>query len=66
VKKKKMSVHGYPTDPIFSCDSSFIFIGKSKVKVKNLHGRQKPNFAQIGGFLYFGGHFGIKMTAIVN
>jgi hypothetical protein len=36
------------------------------VKVKNLHGRQKPNFAQIGGFLYIGGHFGIKMTAIAN
>jgi hypothetical protein len=22
----------------------------------------KPNFAQIGGFLYFGGHFGLKMV----
>ena len=26
----------------------------------------KPNFAQIGGFLYFGGHFGFKMAAIAN
>jgi hypothetical protein len=24
----------------------------------------KPYFAQIGGFLYFGGHFGFKMAAI--
>ena len=24
------------------------------------------NFAQIGGFLYFGGHFGFKMAAIAN
>ena len=26
----------------------------------------KPNFAQIGESLYFGGHFGFKMTAIAN
>jgi hypothetical protein len=26
----------------------------------------KPNFAQIGGFLYFGDHFGFKMAAIAN
>ena len=26
----------------------------------------KPNFAKIGGFLYFGGHFGFKMAAISN
>ena len=26
----------------------------------------KPNFPQIGGFLYFGGHFGFKMSAIAN
>jgi hypothetical protein len=26
----------------------------------------KPNFPQIGGFLYFGGHFGFKMAAIAN
>jgi hypothetical protein len=26
----------------------------------------KPYFAQIGGFLYFGGHFGFKMAAIAN
>ena len=26
----------------------------------------KPNFIQIGGFLYFGGHFGFKMAAIAN
>jgi hypothetical protein len=26
----------------------------------------KPNFAQIGGFLYFGGHFGFKIAAIAN
>ena len=26
----------------------------------------KPNFAQIGGFLYFGRHFGFKMAAIAN
>ena len=26
----------------------------------------KPNFSQIGGLLYFGGHFGIKMAAIAN
>jgi hypothetical protein len=26
----------------------------------------KPNFAQIGGFLYFGDHFGFNMTAIAN
>ena len=26
----------------------------------------KPNFAQIGGFLYFAGHFGLKMAAIAN
>jgi hypothetical protein len=26
----------------------------------------KPNFAQIGGFLYFGSHFGFKMAAIAN
>ena len=26
----------------------------------------KPTFAQIGGFLYFGGHFGFKMAAIEN
>jgi hypothetical protein len=26
----------------------------------------KPNFAQIGGFLYFGGYFGFKMAAIAN
>jgi hypothetical protein len=24
------------------------------------------NFAQIGGFLYFGGHFGFKMATIAN
>jgi hypothetical protein len=24
------------------------------------------NFSQIGGFLYFGGHFGFKMAAIAN
>ena len=26
----------------------------------------KPNVFQIGGFLYFGGHFGFKMAAIAN
>jgi hypothetical protein len=26
----------------------------------------KPNFAQIRGFLYFGGHYGFKMAAIAN
>ena len=26
----------------------------------------KPNFAQIGGSLYFGGHFGFKMSTIAN
>jgi hypothetical protein len=26
----------------------------------------KPNFAQIGEFLYFGSHFGIKMVTIAN
>ena len=26
----------------------------------------KPNFAQIGGVLYFGGHFGFKMAPIAN
>ena len=26
----------------------------------------KPNFANIEGFLYFGGHFGFKMAAIAN
>jgi hypothetical protein len=26
----------------------------------------KPNFVQIGGFLYFVGHFGFKMAAIAN
>jgi hypothetical protein len=26
----------------------------------------KPNFVQIGGFVYFGGHFGFKMTTIAN
>jgi hypothetical protein len=26
----------------------------------------KPNFAQIGGFFYFGGHFGFKVAAIAN
>ena len=26
----------------------------------------KPNFAQVGGFLYFGGHFGLKMATIAN
>jgi hypothetical protein len=26
----------------------------------------KPNFAQIGGFLYFGGHCGFKMATIAN
>ena len=26
----------------------------------------KPNFAQIGGFLYFGGHFGFKMATTAN
>ena len=26
----------------------------------------KPNFAQIGGFLYFGGHFGFNMASIAN
>ena len=26
----------------------------------------KPNFAQIGGFLYFGGHFGFKMATIAK
>ena len=26
----------------------------------------KPNFVQIGGFLYFGGHFGFKMATIAN
>ena len=25
-----------------------------------------PNFSQIGGFLYFGGHFGFKMATIAN
>jgi hypothetical protein len=24
------------------------------------------NFSQIGGFLYFGGHFGLKMATIAN
>ena len=28
--------------------------------------RVVPNFSQIGGFLYFGGHFGFKMAAIAN
>ena len=28
--------------------------------------REVPNFAQIGGFLYFGGHFGLKMATIAN
>jgi hypothetical protein len=26
----------------------------------------KPNFTQIGGFLYFGDHFGLKMATIAN
>ena len=26
----------------------------------------KPNFAQIGGFLYFGGHFWFKIATIAN
>ena len=26
----------------------------------------KPNFAQIGGVLYFGRYFGLKMAAIAN
>jgi hypothetical protein len=26
----------------------------------------KPNFAQIGGFLHFGDHFGFKMATIAN
>jgi hypothetical protein len=26
----------------------------------------KPNFAQIGGILYFGGHFWFKMATIAN
>jgi hypothetical protein len=26
----------------------------------------KPNFSQIGGFFYFGGHFGFKMATIAN
>jgi hypothetical protein len=26
----------------------------------------KPNFAQIGGFLYFGGHFWFKIVTIAN
>jgi len=26
----------------------------------------KPNFSQIGGLLYFGGHFGFNMTTIAN
>jgi hypothetical protein len=26
----------------------------------------ETNFAQIGGFLYFGSHFGLKMAAIAN
>jgi hypothetical protein len=26
----------------------------------------KAKVAQIGGFLYFGGHFGFKMAAIAN
>jgi hypothetical protein len=26
----------------------------------------KPNFAEIGGFLYFGGHFRFKMATIAN
>jgi hypothetical protein len=26
----------------------------------------KPNFPQVGGFLYFGSHFGFKMTTIAN
>jgi hypothetical protein len=26
----------------------------------------KPNLAEIGGFLYFGSHFGFKMAAIAN
>ena len=28
--------------------------------------REVPNFPQVEGFLYFGGHFGIKMAAIAN
>jgi hypothetical protein len=28
--------------------------------------REVPNFPQIGGFLYFGGHFGLKMATIAN
>ena len=31
-----------------------------------LKSTSKPNFAQIIGFLYFGGHFGFKMATIVN
>jgi hypothetical protein len=26
----------------------------------------KPNFAEIGGFLYFGSHFEFKMATIAN
>jgi hypothetical protein len=28
--------------------------------------RKNKNFAQIGGFLYFGCHFGFKMATIAN
>ncbi len=37
-----------------------------KYQIARAKSTWKPNFAKIGGFLYFGGHFGIKMAAIAN
>jgi hypothetical protein len=38
-------------------------LGISKTKTKSTW---KPNFSQIGGFLYFVGHFGFKMATMAN
>ena len=39
---------------------------KPWISIPNIKIYLETKFAQIGGFLYFGGHFGFKMAAIAN
>ena len=36
------------------------------IKLQQFLFGEKPNFSQIGGLLYFGGHFGFKMATIAK
>ena len=39
---------------------------KKWISIRNIIIYLETKFAQIGGFLYFGGHFRFKMAAIAN